>query len=799
MKLDRARFRRTRRRLALRWKLRRVNRLPKPRRFRIAGGPQDHAPYLSGLQIWMGRWAGKFVLRRDLWDEQLHVQRSQLSDRGAAPGIIRALLRQQRGVVVSVVALLAVALTADELLHYLGHHIETIIPAHRFLGRHLSLPPIGALHDVLVATAAGTGTILGLVVTVSLIVFQATAERYKRPRIVAFLLRERVGRTVVSLLVVSFLYPLALLLLAGLLGPVKPYVGTLFAVLLATAGVVALVGYRVHALTAYLPGRLFQSLSGEVATQIRRTLKTGGRSVPAHARTIVTEDLSTLEDLVARLLADEEYPSLTEGLRALSGPLEAYLGLKRRLPDESYWYPRQAVRLRANPMYGITDHVTAQGLMAPTQSEPDHDWLERRILRVVRLARDGIRTSAHVTDAADLWDAVIELYGRAWQLAWHSEEMAVAQAIFDDAAALASDARVAQQPHCAEKLAQFAWVVMDTAAQGFSTTAEDVVDRKPWEKARTLLPRLAAEQAAALRDKIQLEVALIGAVQTPRDWMIADISPAWSRSEHEHREHVLADVQRLLSTLLASAAATAAGPAVTEMFLRILIRSMERDVLPDLDPSLLQLFDRAFGATTGDDYANLRDTFMIATRSMAEHGKWPQNWLFLTIYELAILTRDRQRQRQPGDTAQQIEAAFDGLFLVAHSYAWAEFLEEPRGFTMVGPLLQMVWPLDGLIALIGDHLASSLLVPFNTSVKYGNWFQPLRTAVSDLPDRYVQDGGIGYSVVKDHPSDLFRDAGLMGVDGDEALEHLVSRLRRARDREIERLVHVLELIRRDRS
>ena len=95
----------------------------------------------------------------------------------------------------------------------------------------------------------------------------------------------------------------------------------------------------------------FGNPRGEVAAQIRRTLKTGGRSVPAHARTIVTEDLSTLEDLVARLLADEEYPSLTEGLRALSGPLKAYLGLKRRLPDGSYWYPRQAVRLQANPMY----------------------------------------------------------------------------------------------------------------------------------------------------------------------------------------------------------------------------------------------------------------------------------------------------------------------------------------------------------------------------------------------------------------------------------------------------------------
>lgn len=118
---------------------------------------------------------------------------------------------------------------------------------------------------------------------------------------------------------------------------------------------------------------------------------------------------------------------------------------------------------------------------------------------------------------------------------------------------------------------------------------------------------------------------------------------------------------------------------------------------------------------------------------------------------------------------------------------------------MAGPLLQVVWPLDGLINVIGDHLVSSLVVPFNLSLKYGNWFQSLRTAVSELPDRYEQDGGIGYSVIKDHPSDLCRRAGFMGVDGDAALEHLVNRLKRAREREVERLSHILELIRRSRS
>ena len=143
--------------------------------------------------------------------------------------------------------------------------------------------------------------------------------------------------------------------------------------------------------------------------------------------------------------------------------------------------------------------------------------------------------------------------------------------------------------------------------------------------------------------------------------------------------------------------------------------------------------------------------------------------------------------------------SLDALFLVAHSYAWSEFLEEPRGFRTNGHLLQAIAPLDGLIQMIGDGLASTLLVPFDTSLKYDNWFQSIRTAGYQLPDRYVQDGGIGFSVVKDHPSDLFRRSELMGVDNDTALEHLVHRLNEWRRDEVRKLISILDQIRAGRQ
>lgn len=181
------------------------------------------------------------------------------------------------------------------------------------------------------------------------------------------------------------------------------------------------------------------------------------------------------------------------------------------------------------------------------------------------------------------------------------------------------------------------------------------------------------------------------------------------------------------------------------------------------------------------------------TRRLAEEARWTENWLLLLAAIQSAVPRDRRRAAS--DVQQAFIAALDGIFLVAQSYGWAEYHQESRAFRTVGTMLQAFMPLEALINLVGDHMASSLLVPFDTTLKYGQWFQPLRSAAFDLPDEYVQDGGIGYSTIKAHPSDLFRDAGMMGVDGDDAVEHLVRRLKQLREEEIGRLVNVLAVLR----
>ncbi len=76
--------------------------------------------------------------------------------------------------------------------------------------------------------------------------------------------------------------------------------------------------------------------------------------------------------------------------------------------------------------------------------------------------------------------------------------------------------------------------------------------------------------------------------------------------------------------------------------------------------------------------------------------------------------------------------------------------------------------LDGLANILEQHL-KPLTIPSITHIR---WFQPLTRAVRELPDIPVRDGGIGYSLQKQHPSPLIAGADLM-FGPDECLDALV--------------------------
>ena len=83
-------------------------------------------------------------------------------------------------------------------------------------------------------------------------------------------------------------------------------------------------------------------------------------------------------------------------------------------------------------------------------------------------------------------------------------------------------------------------------------------------------------------------------------------------------------------------------------------------------------------------------------------------------------------------------------------------------------------------------------------ITYAEWFGSLKQAVAALPERQVFDGGIGYSLEKDHPSSLFARAEIM-FGPDDCLEHLVAAALTEREALRPRLLQVLDVALRTRE
>lgn len=127
-------------------------------------------------------------------------------DRQSGPRLGWGLARRQAGLLGILLLLILTGLAAGLLAQRVLEPQLSSRDLYTDLASHLAPPSAGTLRNVLAAVAAGTGAILGLVVTISLIVFQSSAGRYRSDRIIGFLIPERVDRFVVRLLALSFLY-----------------------------------------------------------------------------------------------------------------------------------------------------------------------------------------------------------------------------------------------------------------------------------------------------------------------------------------------------------------------------------------------------------------------------------------------------------------------------------------------------------------------------------------------------------------------------------------------------------------
>ena len=739
------------------WRIRRL--FPRGAAGDFGGVPQ------SGLGLRVGRVAGRVYLFVMKIRERGRISRARLPDRVEPVRTTAALVGMQRTLFLGLAVLIAAGLLLDEALRHAWGPVAGHLGFDPWVRSHFSKPSTETLRNLLGAAAAGTATILGLVLSISLIVWQATADRYRSSTIVAFLLRERLGAAVVRLLALGFAYSLWVLALLEVFN-FRPYASAVLALVLSTAAVLSLISYRRLALLGYLPGNIARSLRREIAQEMRRAQRRGaGRSVENYSRQVVEADLQIFRDLLVRLRDDDEILDLVACLDELGKILARYTYVKHRFPPDSLFFAHEKARLGPSA-YAIEEAVGSQGLMTPTSDVPDYLWFEKRLLDVAEL----LAVSKFLREP-EIASALIRLWGEAFQRAWYGEDSNAVDLILArvDAVALLPELRA--NPVTAETLLNIPWAIVEMAGRGFTVTPEKIVATHPWQNERDLsdLPWQAQQDARRLAQQIRTELAVADVVVTPEREMIRELSQVRRPRLVELQARLVERAVEFARAQLKLAAGEKASsaPIVALMTIRTLLRVVHNELeLPDLGGLARELVTALDGATK-EEADDLRTETGRAARRLAQDQRWSAAYELLAAYEaITLVLRTRTN-----DPATQVGLFYDGLFTAAIVYGWAEFYGRGEHVREVGKYVQHTYgDLDALSEAAKNHQLTMLGIP---SVLHFQWAQPLTIAAGELEDRPVFDGGIGYSLEKNHPSSLFSRYDLLGAGPQDCLEHLL--------------------------
>ena len=285
----------------------------------------------------------------------------------------------------------------------------------------------------------------------------------------------------------------------------------------------------------------------------------------------------------------------------------------------------------------------------------------------------------------------------------------------------------------AETLLNIPWAIVEMAGRGFTVTPEKIVATHPWQNERDLsdLPWQAQQDARRLAQQIRTELAVADVVVTPEREMIRELSQVRRPRLVELQARLVERAVEFARAQLKLAAGEKASsaPIVALMTIRTLLRVVHNE---------LELQDQ----------------------------RWSAAYELLAAYEaITLVLRTRTN-----DPATQVGLFYDGLFTAAIVYGWAEFYGRGEHVREVGKYVQHTYgDLDALSEAAKNHQLTMLGIP---SVRHFQWAQPLTIAAGELEDRPVFDGGIGYSLEKNHPSSLFSRY-VLGAGPQDCLEHLL--------------------------
>lgn len=693
---------------------------------------------LGTLQVLIGRLLGRLVL---LWHdvrESWRVRRSRISKGSVSPlGILLSILRQQLGRIVWLLAVFALALLADWVLQ--SYQLDWL-PAVEWLRETLSLPSDGTLTDLLFGVSAGTGVILGLVLTVSMTVFQTTAERYDSDRVVQFLLREPVGSLVISLLSTGFILSLLTLGVMGVFS-FSPVIATYVTLLISILGVLAAIVYRQYALFGYLPRSLFSALARETRRVIRRIHRHPGKTVEFLAHKIAREDLLTCEELLRYSLTRQNLDAVASGLSGLTDIVRTNMAVKTSIPERSPWWEWRMAPL-AGLGFGLGDHLArSSGLTTPVQQLPHAEWVEELALGM----SDSVISSNACLASPGTLDALHMYYAVLAASAWGAQDTVVLDLLFSQLETFAC----AEPDTVTDVVGKLALQLVDVISQPPSPSPRSVVAARPWTKKGHLsMPFLIRGEAEVLRKQIRREQSFAGAVLTPEDQMVRELESRWTPVWQDLTGKYLARTFGLLTARLEALAGGDADAmsAAAEAWFGLLLVALGKQLHPTIGAEVGHVL-KTYGSDTPERRDKLWRLLLLSIHAAAQ-GR-DQRIVSSLLVVLVSWYQFELDKRLPDGLVARMN---DLLITLVIAHGWAEFYGDDY---LLKQLVAIVSPafVDVVIQYADGSFKSMPGRLRFAGMTYIQWLQPLDEKARKLPDEV----GFGlYATQKQHKSKLFR-------------------------------------------
>jgi hypothetical protein len=243
-------------------------------------------------------------------------------------------------------------------------------------------PRMDIIVSLLSSVIAGIAAIIGILLAISLVVIQLSAQKYPY-RMVRFIIEEKVGAYVLDVLIVSLLFSLWTLFLLQR-GANIPFISIIISLILASLSILFAFVYGQYSLYFFRPEQGFRAVAVEANRSLNLFFKKGsklGRTATAKLRYRVSESINVMTDFIDVLLSREKTKDEDSwfGSISLAAVLTNYISQKRFIETDSGWYKYATLRASDN-LYELNS-VYEEAALQRTVQKADTEWLERAVLQ----------------------------------------------------------------------------------------------------------------------------------------------------------------------------------------------------------------------------------------------------------------------------------------------------------------------------------------------------------------------------------------------------------------------------------